>query len=151
MLYLNIITFYGRWLAPSIQRPRVSVTTRLATLYNENYLVSIVDRNMWIFLNNFTLYFLQCSSLWCSYNLSLCRKPKLSYNVILRRLIGFPKCRTLLVNTRQDNIHILIRNFNLNVESSYNRVIISLFSRPVISRCWNLITKLRENTEVMRM
>ena len=74
------------------------------------------------------------SSLWCSYNLAMHRKLKISHNDILRRLLGVPRytsARTLLVNKHQDNVNVLIwkqcYNLKLRTEGCHNRVIRSIF------------------------
>ena len=54
---------------------------------------------------------LYCSSLWCSYNLAMCRKLRVSHNDILCRLLCVPRyngARTLFFNIPQANVVVLI-------------------------------------------
>ena len=66
-----------------------------------------------------------CSSSWCTYNLAMYRKLRVSLNDILRKLLSVQRytgAGTLLVNTRQVNVKVLIRkqfySLKLKIEGS---------------------------------
>ena len=84
------------------------------------------------------------------------RKLKVSHNDILRRLLGVPgytNARTLFVNTRQDNVDVLIRkqsySFKLRIEGSDSRVIKFVFDWCSF-KVSKLFAKWYDNIEVTR-
>ena len=85
------------------------------------------------------------------------RKLKVSHNDILRRLLGVPRytsARTLFVNTRHDNVDVIIRkqcyNLKLRIEGSHNRIIKSIFDSRSF-KASKFFAKWRDSIEVTRV
>ena len=63
------------------------------------------------------------------------RKLKVNYNDILRTLLGVPRytsARTLFVNTRQDNVDVLIRNNVITSNLGFKALITELLNLVLI-------------------
>ena len=100
---------------------------------------------------------LYCAPLWCSYNLIMYRKLKVSHNDILRRLMGVPRyysARTMFVNSYQDNIDVLIRKqcngFKNRLQCSDNRIISAIVNSYPFKMS-KLYARWRMNTEIVRI